>query len=273
LSAAALSTFGCLLLIASSLPGVLRRDADLPTARLFYAYCVSFACGYALAISWPFFEYMAFPALGVVLAAVSVRRPDLLRPPYRRWAVAFVAVILFTAIYQKVNTPFFWAGWCEPPPWSANVKSKLPQLEGFVLSKDTADFFDDVTDLIRKHSAPDERILVYPHLPIFYALSERRPATRSVQHWLDVCPDNVARADAERIRETPPAVIVAMEIPDEQMKSDERMFRGGQPGGQRAVWDAIQDVTNRYDEVGKFEAPGSGFKIKVWSLHRQESGH
>jgi hypothetical protein len=153
LSTAALSTFGCLILIASSLPGVLRRDADLPAALLFYAYCVSFACGYALAISWPFFEYMAFPALGVVLAAVSVRRPDLLRPPYRRWAVGFVVLILFTAIYQKVNTPFFWAGWCEPPPWSANAKSKLPQLEGFVLSKDTADFFDDVTDLIRKHSA------------------------------------------------------------------------------------------------------------------------
>ncbi len=105
LSAAALSTFGCLLLIASSLPGVLRRDADLPAALLLYAYCVSFACGYALAVSWPFFEYMAFPALGVVLAAVSVRRPDLLRPPYRRWAVAFVVVILFTAVYQKVEHP------------------------------------------------------------------------------------------------------------------------------------------------------------------------
>ena len=268
LSLAALSTFGCLLLIASSLPGVLRRDADLPAALLFYAYCVSFACGYALAISWPFFEYMAFPALGVVLAAVSARRPDLLRPPYRRWAVAFVAVILFTAVYQKVNTPFFWAGWCEPPPWSANAKSKLPQLEGFVLSKDTANFIDDVTGLIREHSTPDERILVYPHMPMFYALSERRPATRSVQHWLDVCPDNVALADAERIREKPPAVIVAMEIPDEQMKSDERMFRGGRPGGQRAVWDAIQEVKQKYKEVGKFEAPGSGFKIKVWSLER-----
>ncbi len=69
-------------------------------------------------------------------------------------------------------------------------------------------------------------------MPIFYALSERRPATRSLAHWIDVCPDNVALADAERIREKPPAVIVAMEIPDEQMKSDERMFRGGQPGGQ-----------------------------------------
>ena len=72
-SVAALSTFGCLLLIASSLPTVLRRDADLPAALLFYAYCVSFASGYGMAVSWPFDEYMAFPALGVILAAI---RPD-----------------------------------------------------------------------------------------------------------------------------------------------------------------------------------------------------
>ncbi len=265
---AALSTFGCLLLIASSLPTILRRGADLPAALLFYAYCVSFACGYGMAVSWPMVEYMAFPALGVILAAISARRPDLTRPPYRGCAIAVVATILFATVFQKVNTPFFWGGWTEPPPWSSTTRSKLPQLDGFILSKHTADFYDEVTDLIRKHSRPDETILVYPHMPGFYALGERRPATRSLAHWFDTCPDGLALADAERIREKPPAVIVAMVLPEKQIAFEERMFRDGQPSGQRVLWHTIEELTKNYDEVGEFEAPGSNNKIRVWSLRR-----
>ena len=267
-SVAALATFGCLLLIASSLPTVLRRDADLPAVLLFYAYCASFASGYGMAVSWPFDEYMAFPALGVVLAAITARRPDLLRPPYRRCAIALVATIVFATVYQKVSTPFFWGGWSEPPPCSSTTRSKLPQLDGFILSKETANFFDRVTDLIRQHSRPDETILVYPHMPVFYALGKRRPATRSLAHWFDTCPDSLALADAERIREKPPAVIVAMILPEKQIEFEERMFRNGQPSGQRVLWDAIEELTKNYDEVGQFEAAGTHYKIRVWSLRR-----
>ena len=81
------------------------------------------------------------PALGVILAAISARRPDLTRPPYRGCAIAVVATILFATVFQKVNTPFFWGGWTEPPPWSSTTRSKLPQLDGFILSKHTADFY------------------------------------------------------------------------------------------------------------------------------------
>ncbi len=267
-SVAALSTFGCLLLIASSLPTVLRRDADLPAVKLFYAYCIAFASGYGMAVSWPMNEYMAFPSLGLILAAISAQRPDLTRPPYRTCAIAVVATILFATVFQKVNTPFFWGGWSEPPPWSAATRSKLPQLDGFILSKDTAHFYDEVTDLIHQHSQPDETILVYPNMPVFYALGERRPATRSLAHWFDTCPDSLAIADAERIREKPPAVIVAMILPDKQVEFEERMFRNGQPSGQRVLWSTIEELTKKYDEVGEFEAAGNDYKIRVWSLRR-----
>ncbi len=267
-SAAALGTFGCLLLIVSSLPGVLRRDADLPRALIFYAYCLSFACGYAMALSWPIDEYMAFPALGVVIAAVSARRPDLARPLHRRWTVGIVAVVVVAAVFQKANIPSFWAGWTEPPPWSAYTTSKLPQLDGFLLSEDTARFYDDVTDLIRSHSQPDEAILVYPHMPVFYALSERRPATRAAMHIFDVCPDSLALADADRIRDKPPAVIVAMVFPEKYIEFNERAFRDGQPSGQRVLWATIEELVQNYDEVGTFEASGSKWKIRVWSRRR-----
>ena len=59
-----------------------------------------------------------------------------------------------------------------------------------------------------------------------------------------------------------------MVLPEKQIEFEERMFRNGQPSGQRVLWHTIEELTKKYDEVGEFEAPGTDYKIRVWSLQR-----
>ena len=59
-----------------------------------------------------------------------------------------------------------------------------------------------------------------------------------------------------------------MILPDKQVEFEERMFRNGQPSGRRVLWNTIEELTKKYDQVGEFEAAGTDYKIRVWSLRR-----
>src|SRR5262249_25488946 len=139
-----------------------------------------------------------------------------------------------------------------------------PELAGFQLSPSTAQFYDGVTKVICAHSKPDDTILVYPHMPMLYGLANRRPATFSYMHWLDVCPDHIAEQDAAAILEHPPAVIVYMEISPAVFAELEKDFRGGKPSGQRKLVAAVESLVQDYRLVATYTAPGENLPIKVW---------
>src|SRR5262249_59726610 len=108
--------------------------------------------------------------------------------------------------------PARWGLGSEPPVLSGTVEPRTPGLAGFRLSPETAEFFDEVTRLIQEHTSPADPILVYPHMPILYGLADRPLATSAYMHWFDVCPDYLAVADAERLRRSPPRLMVVMEL-------------------------------------------------------------
>jgi hypothetical protein len=106
-------------------------------------------------------------------------------------------------------------------------------------------------------------------MPMLYGLADRRPATFSYMHWLDVCPDHVAERDAARLVKSPPALMVVMTIPTEHLAVLEWSFRpAGQGAGQRVVEQAIEALLPRYDLVGEFVSPGIAAPIRVWALRR-----
>ena len=225
-----------------------------------------FWVAYGLALSWAVYPPMAVPATGFMMAFLMAACAA---TPVSKWLnVALLGCLLVCAAQatsSKLHTPFHWSGWKEPDVATATVRSRLPELEGYWLSPETAHFVDTVTGKIQQYSSPRDPVFVAPHMPLFYLLSGRTPPTFAYVHFTDVCPDDIARADARRLLQNPPAVIVYMEPDQAELRESERLFRGGQPSVERDLAAAIQSLTRDYSLVSELATPLTGKVFKIWS--------
>jgi hypothetical protein len=272
LAAVNASQFGSLVLCFGALVVMLRGRRDDVTLNTGMLGAIGFAAAFAMSLSWPNFEPMVWPGFALVLA-FACRRSLLeagqqwLRPAVVVGGLALMAI----SVERKLTLPCGWGKWNEPPVWTASTSPTTPALAGFRLSPTTANFFDEVTRLIRSHSCSHEPILVYPHMPIIYGLTDRPLATFAYMHWMDVCPDHVAQADAEQLRRSPPRIMVVMAMSDEMYAGEEAAYRGGRISGQRRLQTAIDELRPRYRLLYSYEVPGMTLPILVLERVDQES--
>jgi hypothetical protein len=269
LAACYLALLGSFLLCIAPLRRLLRGQSSAADIHHGLPAVLGFATAFALAMSWPAFEPMVYPGLAVVLAFALAMPLGRLQSPVRNGLVVACLALIVIASWRKHVDPMDWGNWEEPPLALSTAAPAAPQLRGLHLSPATARFFDEVSRLIQAHSGPADRIFTFPHLHIFYVLADRQPVTFASMHWLDVCPDQVAVADAERLAQDPPAVIVAMDITPETFAYLEGCFRDGKPSGQRQLAARIEALTQHYELVGAFLAPGTNIPIKVWAKSPQ----
>lgn len=258
-----LALVGCAILAASGLITALVRRVERDEAELLLLSGVGFAVAFALAISWPAFEVMAFPGLAVI-GCWALDRLGTLRPRALPVAALLLALIGLTAasMYRKNRSPYSWY-WGEPPLRFSTTAARIPELRGFLLSPGTNAFYERVVALAAAHTRDGDGLFAFPVMPVFYSLTGRRPPTFAFMHWFDTCPDDLAVADARRLLESPPAMIVAEEWEPEKIRFHEEMFRGGRPSGQRALASAVRTLAERYVLVDRFVRPGSS-PIGVW---------
>ncbi len=243
--------------------GCLRLSGAQPSlreAQLWLIAGVSLAIAYMCFLSYAIYEAPALPALALALSLAWANLENL-HGRYGRWAIQAICTLLLVAgIRFKLTVPFYWGGaggWQEPPVSEAITKSALPELGGLRLSPRTVSMAEHLTQVIQANSRPEDDVLVYSHMPIFYILTHRRPCTFSYVFYHDVCPDYIAIEDAQRIRQHPPQMVV-LNIPLDRNDYDdmERVFRGGKRSGQREMVKALGELRPRYqviEQAGQFE--------------------
>lgn len=210
-----------------------------------------FAAAYTCAVSWPLFDNMAFPSIGIVTcfaleAASRQQRHDL------RGAVTAVAVAgVVLVAHRKYSEPYGWGPWIEQP-LSEAAASKHPELAFMLTSPATEKLYDSVVEVTNATTTPSDPIYVYPNMPVLYGIAHRRPATFALAHWVDICPDYLGRKDADRLLANPPKLIIIRRDPDDQILSDERMYRDGRPSSVREILRALHRLKPRYRTVGMF---------------------
>lgn len=247
----------------------LRAPLQLRDAQRLLLAGVSFSMAYMYSLSWPAWEAMVVPGLGFLLAEAIDRRVDWPNAT-RAMSGAFMALALFLVVLSsgdRLENPFRWGDWREPPTSTATSRSAQPALAGIRMSPATAAFVDEVTDQILRYSRPGDPVFVFPHMPLFYILSQREPPTFAYVHWFDVAPDYIAAKDAQIILASRPAVLVNFELSAAQWATNERDFRGGRPAGQRLIRQAIASLGSSpdYRIVKEIEAPVTGRRVTVWA--------
>jgi hypothetical protein len=264
------SSLGSFALVAFS-TWRLRRHDSIETVARWVVLLVFGAFTYGATLGWAMGEVAAFPGLGVVLAVFwsGIRAS---RAHFTKSAAVFVVLsVLAYAAGRKAKLPctLFW--WGEPDLAGADYEPRAPELGGFRISKATALFYDDVGDIIQTHVHPGDEIFAFPNMQVFYAIARAKSPTLCMNHWFDICTDDVAIDDARRLRQHPPAVIIAMELPSLAYGAHEGFFRAGKPSGQRVLWETVMDLVSGYEKVAGFRSPGFGVPVRVWVRPRAEA--
>lgn len=179
--------------------------------------------------------------------------------------IVCVFLVLFMAS-RKYTVPYYWWGLNEPDIRTTSTSLESEYLHGFVLSKQTARIYSEVASIVDENTRPGDSIYSFPNIPIFYLLTDRYPNTFGIVSWFDVEPDRFALNDAQRIRESPPKVIIYLNVPEYVWEAHEQMFRSGEMSGQGMIREAIESLTSsgNYQLEAKYDVP-SGYSLSVWT--------
>jgi hypothetical protein len=156
------------------------------------------------------------PTLFLAICLCLSLAADKFAMPYGWW-------LLKTAPVQKTD--------CPPAP---------PLLNGLCFGPGELDKINSIVEQIKAHSTVGEPIYVYPHMPMFTLLSDRRPYANAVMSWYDFMGDREASGIAASLMSSPPAVIVVAKLPQTVMSDHEKYFRAGNRSGQRDILEAIE---------------------------------
>jgi hypothetical protein len=176
----------------------------------------------ALSFSFPIYEPMAMPTVVVLFAvplALAARAGDSgkVRIVGRVCALIAALLVVHTAAFKRFY-PFDFASWCEAPLTTERASSKISKLKGLSLGTSTVRSVEGVVDAIEKAGAGPNDLYVYPHMALFYYLTDRIPPTHAFVHWWDVAAETVLTQDLETLKQHPPKVVVVRKLRDEERR-------------------------------------------------------
>jgi Dolichyl-phosphate-mannose-protein mannosyltransferase len=209
---------------------------------------VGWSVAVTLSLSWPAFEAMALPGLGLLIAAALEGS--------RHWGRRFLCLVLtamvFLAVREKLDLPFSFDHQDELAVRLATQTSAEPLLRGMRLPPETVRLLDETVSTMRTKAGVGDTVFTYPEMGLLYALSGRNPPTWSGSHNIDVVPDSFAREEAERILRARPAVILYARPSETDLRLEEKVWRNGRPSGQRDIVSALDKLVTDYQLVDTF---------------------
>jgi hypothetical protein len=255
-----LDLFGSLALIFRYFWLWLRGTLSAREAQFALLATVSFVMAFMVSLSYPVFEAMLLPGLAFLLAAaldgLSVR-----------WAtLTFVGcgVLLLTQTTLKLDRPFGFEDWNEPPVRTAIDKSTIPELQGLRLPPDMVQFIEGTAAIVKDHAGPKDTIFTYPEMGIFYVVTRHGTPTLSGSHNTDVVSDAFASEEAKRLLAGRPAVLIYGREDEGSLRAKELMWRKGHRAGQRDIIDAMEKLASEYELVRTFNFADSGRLVRVY---------
>lgn len=252
-----------LVLLLHDLSVWLRRPFSRREAQFCLLATVSFGMAFMVSLSYPIFEAMLLPGIGF-LTAVCL---DGFNGWRRNAAYALCAGMLITQTCQRLNLPFCFSGFGEPPVSTATERSAIPELRGLRLPPDIVQFIDGTARIVQEHSTDTDTIFTYPEMSIFYSVTHRRPPTVSGSHNIDVVNDAFAREEAQRLLAGRPAVLIYWREPEEKLYLDDVIWRGGRRSGQREIIQAMETLAAQYQLAATYRVPPGDKVVNVY-VHR-----
>ncbi|MDD2828645.1 MAG: hypothetical protein PHW18_03610 [Sulfuricurvum sp.] len=119
-----------------------------------------------------------------------------------------ISIVLIAHLKDKAKHPYHWWG------NQSNVKEaqySLPyeQLKYLYVDKATFLLFKDVKEAIDRHSVGDD-IYLFPNIPIFYQLHNKRPLTENPVQWFDVITNKNMKNEILKVEKQEPKIVIIL---------------------------------------------------------------
>lgn len=164
------------------------------------------------------------------------------------WRLAILPILLFSLMISSVlmearfSQPYGW--------WSVKADDVRQSVcahpggvfTGICTTPDQAEVLAKISKIVQTYSSEHEEIFIYPHMPVIYLMTKRKPYQGAVVSWFDFMSDKQARELAQSLGNAPPRLIIYAQLPDEVATAHERLFRAGEPSGQRKIVEAFDAI-------------------------------
>lgn len=167
---------------------------------------------------------------------------------------------------EKSKQVYNWWGMTSFSLAKNNNKINLPYLKGIFTFSNNKNALEQVTKIILDNTTESDKIFTYPQIPIFYFLTNRKPATKAIVHWFDVCPIPWVEEDIKILQENPPKIIVFDDMSKSIYLGHENLFNHGQNSAQRKMLKLLKNLAfSKYDHMGKYKLD-SDHTIEIYKL-------
>lgn len=186
--------------------------------------------------------------------------------PYKMLAglnvTGIIIICLMITVIEKQVLPYTWHRWDSIGLGRDDVcyvYSTVDGLEGYILDVETEIAYEKIVSLIEENTNADDIVYQFPNIPLFNVLTEREIGTYAPVHYFDVCPDEIAIADAKTLKENPPKMVIWCEFGDGLWDFHEAYFRDGHMSGQREIQNFyVNEVQQNYDKLYEYKT------LSVW---------
>ena len=129
---------------------------------------------------------------------------------------------------------------------------EVEELRGFRLSAQKKLEYEEITRLIKENDDEDSTVWGFPYVKIFNILTDHYNTEDPVPVlFYDVCSDEAAIEESQWLEDNNPDFVIWCDIPD-CLGTHERIFRNGEPLGQRKIVEWFNEVqAERYTCIGQ----------------------
>jgi len=187
-------------------------------------------------------EISAFVGLAIAQAALLQ-----LSLPYVLPAIVPIALSLAFSgflIEKKFENPYYWWSVVSSDVRRSACAKSQGLLHWICVEPSKYEKIKRLAEDIRTNTQSGDAIYVFPHLPIFYLLTNRPPFAGAVVSWFDFMSDAEADRLNAKLAIDPPQLMIIVRLPEEIYAAHERLFRSGQPSAQRRLLQTIDALAS-----------------------------
>ncbi len=225
-----------------------------------------FAIGYGSGLSGGLCESQTALVVGFIIA-LSAKALENSKIRIVGTAVLIIYGASFSAscASRKYLNTYSWWGLSEGPVWEEQFTAKSPMLAGIKMNQYEKEMYDGVLRIIEEYTNKNDSIFCFPHIPIFYSLTNRGSDTYTQVQWFDVSNIKDIERDIDTLKKSPPKAIIYCSLPEFVYSSHESMFNNNEISQTRIMSDFLLSLVedNDYELVGAYHLC-DGYAVSVY---------
>ena len=183
-----------------------------------------FAQGYGSGMSGGLTSSQTVMGFGLLLAFILHMALSAKRSVIAVGVAVFSLFLGATFTAKKTVQTYDWWSLTQGSIWEHTEEVNVPLLQGIKVRDMDKIFFESVYTDITENTDIGDSIFVFPQCPIIYTITGRHSITYSKVQWFDVSSEHSIESDIDTLWDTPPKIIVYINLPDSVYEGHESGF-------------------------------------------------